>query len=241
MNAPMIASDANNPQFVGAHNPDAALSVKFYTKPVQQPFLSSKENRPIFQDVDYITIYTPGGQLNIVDTPVRGEHKARFPIQWANYQNGKAGDMRETGTPVSAWPFLTASQAEEFKAVKFFTVEQIANASDLQLQTLGMMGGANPHTIRERAKAYLAAAAGTAIPSAQAAELAETKAALATLQKQMSDFMAAQSGLTPIATAPVEVAKRKRRTKAEMQAASAAPDVQPMVQPQPQEEAPQAV
>lgn len=230
MNAPMMASDANNPNFVGASNPDAALSVRFYTKPIQQPFLSNKEGRPIFQDVDYIQIFTPGGQLNIVDTPVRGEHKARFPIQWANYQNGKTGDMRETGTPVSAWPFLTASQAEEFKAVKFFTVEQIANASDLQLQTLGMMGGANPHTIRERAKAYLAAAAGTAAPQAAAAELAETKAALAALQRQMSDFMAAQSGLTAIA--PVEPTKRKRRTKAEMQAAVIPA---PVLEPQSQE------
>ncbi len=67
MSAPMMASDANNPNFVGATNPDAALSVRFYAKPIQQPFLSNKEGRPIFQDVDYIQIFTPGGQLKIVE------------------------------------------------------------------------------------------------------------------------------------------------------------------------------
>ncbi len=237
MSAPMMASDANNPNFVGATNPDAALSVRFYTKPIQQPFMSNKEGRPIFQDVDYIQIFTPGGQLNIVDTPVRGEHKARFPIQWAAYQNGKAGDQRETGTPVSAWPFLTASQAEEFKAVKFFTVEQIANASDLQLQTLGMMGGANPHTIRERAKAYLAAAAGTAPIQAQAAENAELKQRIADMEKQMAAVLAATGA--PAATTPAPE-RRKRRTKAEMQAATQVLPDQAIPGPQPQDE-PQVV
>ena len=218
MSGPMLASDANNPNFLGAHNPDAALVVKFHKKPIQQPFLSNKEGRPIFQDVDYITIFTPGNDKNIIDTPVRQEHKNRFPQQWAMYQSSQTGGDGMIGTPVSAWPMLTASQAEEFKAVKFFTVEQIANASDFQLQSLGMIGGANPHVIRDRAKAYLAAAAGTAAPQAQAAELAEAKAQMAAMQEQINALLAATNGM---AAAPAaEKPKRTRRTKAEMQAAS---------------------
>tara|TARA_R110000868_G_scaffold52597_3_gene165947 strand:- start:114 stop:800 length:687 start_codon:yes stop_codon:yes gene_type:complete len=185
----MLASDAQNTQFVGAHNPDQALSVRFYSKPIQQIFRSQKEDRPIFEDVDYIEIWTPGGSENVVDTPVRTEHKSRFPIQWANYQNGKASDQNIVGTIVSAWPFLTAAQAEEFKAMKFFTVEQLANASDAQLQKLGMVGGMNPMEIRNRAKLYLTAAAGTAVVQQEAALIEELRSANARMQEQINALM----------------------------------------------------
>ena len=218
----MLASDANNPNFAGAYNPDAALTVQFIRRPVQQPYKTEKEGRPIFEDVDFIRIFTPGNNLNIIDTPVREEHKRRFPQQWAMFQNAHSADTREVGTPLSAWPYLTGSQAEEFKALKFFTVEQVANASDLQIQSLGMVGGASPNVIRDRAKAYLMAAAGTAVPQAQAAELAAAKEQLAEMQKQIAALMAAQAG-----GAPVEKPKRKRRTKEEM-AADAAPVTPPV-------------
>lgn len=190
----MLASDANNPQFVGSHNPDAALVVRFHREPVQQPFKTKEQGRPIFEDVDFIQIFTPGNQLNIIDTPVREEHKRRFAQQWAAYQASQSSGG-EVGTPITEWPYLTKSQSEEFKALKFFTVEQVANASDLQLQSLGMVGGANSHVIRDRAKAFLSAAAGTAAPQAAAAELAEAKAQMEAMQAQINALLAATNGI----------------------------------------------
>ncbi len=225
MSAPMMASDANNPNFVGAHNPDAALVVKFYSRAVHQPFKSIEANRPIYNDVDYVMIFTPGNQLNIIDTPVTAEHRARFAQQWALYQAGK-GDGMESGTPLSQWPFLSASQAEEFKAMKFFTVEQLANASDMQLQTLGMVGGMNPVSIRARAQAFLGAAIASAPAEKDAQEKAELKAQVDALQKQVQAMLGA--GIQPVKE------KRKRRTKAEMEADKAP---QPMIDSQPQEPA----
>lgn len=226
----MLASDANNPNFAGAYNPDAALTVQFIRRPVLQPFRTEKEGRPIYEDVDFIRIFTPGNNLNIIDTPVREEHKQRFPRQWQMFSNAHSADTREVGTPVTQWPYLTASQGEEFKALKFFTVEQIANASDMQLQSLGMVGGAQPYVIRDRARAYLAAAAGTAVPEAQAAELAEAKLQMAEMQKQLNALMAAQNGMTSTQPA-TEKPKRKRRTKEEMAAdaaATSAPETPPV-------------
>lgn len=224
-----LASDADNPNFVGAHNPDAALVVKFYTKAVHQPYQSTQENRPIYADVDYIQIFTPGNQLNIIDTPVRGEHQARFAQQWAAYKAGRSAEGMN-GTPVNQWPFLSAAQAEEFRAIKFFTVEQLANASDGQLQNLGMVGGMNPHSIRERAKAFLAAAAGSAPTERLAQENEELKQQMADLQRQMQ-ALAANTG----AVVALETPKRKRRTKAEMEADTAT-NVTPPPNPEPQHE-----
>jgi len=227
----MLASDDNNPNFLGAHNPDAALTVQFIRRPVLQPYRTEKEGRPIFEDVDFIRIFTPGNNLNIIDTPVRDEHKFRFPRQWEMFKNAHSADTREVGTPVTAWPYLTASQAEEFKALKFFTVEQIANASDLQLQSLGMVGGTAPYIIRDRAKAYLSAAAGTAVPEAQAAELAAAKKQMEEMQKQLNALLAMQNGMTPVAQPTAEKPKRKRRTKEEMAAdavVESAPETPPV-------------
>ena len=230
----MLASDMNNPNFVGASNPDSALVVKFHRVAVQQPYQTNKQGRPIFEDVDFIQIFTPGNQLNIIDTPVRVEHRKRFPVQWANYIATQGTGDQIVGTPVTAWPFLTASQAEEFKAVKFFTVEQIANASDGQLQSLGMIGGGNPHTIRDRAKAYLAAASGTAPVESQAAELAETKAKLAEMEKTLAMLTAQQNGMISTAE-PTAPKKRGRKPKAIIEAST------PVEQTPPEQEQPQVL
>ena len=45
----MLASDMNNPQFVGPVDPDAVMIARFYKRAVQNRFMSKKEARPIFE------------------------------------------------------------------------------------------------------------------------------------------------------------------------------------------------
>lgn len=201
MTGPMLASDAQNPQFVGAHNPDSALVVQFYSKAVHQPYESALQGRPIYLDVDYVKIFTPGSQLNIIDTPVRQEHKRRFAQQWAAYEQGKGSGI-EMGTPLTQWPLLSSAQAQELRGVKFLTVEQIANASDGQLQGMGMIAGMNPLVLRDRARAFLQAAAGTAPTDALAKENAELKQMMQDMQRQMAAIQA---------NTPQEAPKRRGR------------------------------
>lgn len=179
----MLASDAQNPEFSGAHNPDATLSVNFYSRAVQHMFNTEKEGRPIFHDVVYVQIMTPGNDKNILDVPARDDHKRRFPREWAFYQNNH-GDQQEMGTPLSQWPQITAAQAEEFKALKFRTVEHIANASDQNITNIGMIGGMAPLLLRARAQAFLAAAQATAAPQQQAAEIERLRADAVEREKQ---------------------------------------------------------
>jgi hypothetical protein len=211
----MLASDDRNPQFVGARNPDDILHVNFYMRSLQDNYRSEKEGRPIFHDVPYVTIQIPGNQLSIIDTEVREEHKVRFPRQWQQFQNKQA--VTTTGTPVEEWPAITRSRAEELKGIKFFTVEQIADCSDLQAQALGM----EANTLRLKAKAYLSNASDTALAQRLAAENAKKDAEmkamqdahareLADLRKLIEDRTAGNAG-TP---AP---AKRKYTRKAQPQ------------------------
>lgn len=180
----MLATDLNNTEFVGAINPDSRLNVQFFSKPVQNNFLTEKEGRPIFEDRDYIRIFTPGDNLNIIETFADKSHQNRFPRQWALYQNNKESED-QIGTPLKAWNLITPAQAEEFKALKFFTVENIANASDQQIQNIGMKGGMSPYALRDKAKLYLAASRDQALATNREQELEDTKRQLAEMKAQL--------------------------------------------------------
>lgn len=181
-------------------NPDSRLFVEFYSKPIQNNFRTAQEGRPIFDDMDMVKIYVPGDPTTVIDTPARDEHKARFPRHWAHYQNIHTSGP-EAGTQLSAWSILSKSQVEELRALKFFTVESVATASDAQLQRIGMIAGMSPHAFRDRANRYLKAAADDSVYNQQAEEtkrLAEQNAALmqqmAEMQEMMKQLAANQKG-----------------------------------------------
>ena len=195
---------------------DENLYAEFYIKPVKQNFASEEAGRPIFSDVVYVKIMTPSDQLSQIDTIAREDHKARFPRQWAYFQNKQAGQQQVVGTPVGEWPQLTASAAEELRALKFYTVELIANANDSQLQKIGMIAGMSPHSLRDKARAFLNLANDSAEEAKREAELqalrdenekikAETDKKLAEMQEQMKALLLMASEKKPKRKAKEEV------------------------------------
>ena len=198
-------------------NPDSRLAVKFYKRPVKLENESIEQGRPIFQEFDFIKILVPGDALTEIDTYVTEAHKTRFPIQWANYMNRQGSEIGFSGTPITEWPQISVSQAEELKGIKFHTVESVAHASDQQLQKIGMIAGMSPHNFRERAKTFLNLASESADISKREEEItqlkeenakikAETDAKLAEMQSQMTALLAAVG------------AKKPRKTKVEPRA-----------------------
>ena len=189
---------------------DSRLQVRFYKRPVQQEQETLDAGRPIFKEFDFVHICVAGDTLTEIDTYVLSSHKARFPIQWARYQNQLGNDdVQIVGTPISEWSLVSKSQAEELRALKFHTVEAVASASDQQLQRMGMAAGMSPYAFRDKAKAYLNRASETADITKREEELlqlkqelakkdeetvkikAETDAKLALMQDQMAAILAA--------------------------------------------------
>lgn len=148
--------------------------VTFYRKAIQNNFKSQQSGHPVFEDVDYIRIASPGG-YNIIETPVRGDHKARYPRLWANYERAMKNQEVSEGTPIAEWPQLTRAQCETLRAMSFYTVEQLASASDLQIQQLQMVAP----KVRDMAQAWLKQA-----NSRELLKAAEEKAAKEELEKQ---------------------------------------------------------
>ena len=182
----MLASDVNNREFAGAMDPDAVIVARFYMRAIFQPFQSKLEAKQIWKDVLYIEYYPSGNTLLKMDVPVNESHKQRFSKQWAYYQASNDKDSREAGTPLSQWAILGPADVENLKALKFFTIDNLAGASDQQLQSLGMgMGGMAPHVLRARAQAYLGAAKDSALPQQQAEDIELLKKQIADLTEML--------------------------------------------------------
>ena len=187
---------------------DSRLAVQFYKKSVKQDIASDEAGRPIFKEFDFVRIMIPGDNLTEIDTYAQESHKARFPRQWAHYQNQVANHQDIIGTPLDQWPQVTRSQADELRGLKFHTVESIADCSDQQLQRIGMVAGMSPHNFRLKAKAFLNLANDSAEVANREAELqalreendkikAETEAKLSKMESQMEALLAAVAEKTP--------------------------------------------
>ena len=165
----MLDSDVNNA--------DAQLHVEFYTR----------EDGPK-KGCAYVRIMAPGDKTNIIEQPAKDDHKQRFPRQWLYFQMQQNEDAaQQIGTPLSQWhrdypEEVNKDQIAELNILKFVTVEQLALASDGQLQRVGM-GAVG---LREKARQYLNRKNRTE----SNAELADTKRQLAELQAQLAELTA---------------------------------------------------
>lgn len=164
------------------------LAVRFYQREVENEYLTSNEGRPIKYMADFVRIEIPGDMTSIIDTFVNEEHRKRFPIQWAQFQNDKTSQVEAHGTLLKDWSLLTAAQASELKHFKFYTVEQVAAASDQQIQGIGMIVGMSGFAFRDKAKAFLAAAKDSSVVMQQADELRKRDTEIEELKRQVAQL-----------------------------------------------------
>ena len=137
-------------QLIVHHGNDKECWVEFRKHPVHQEVESEAQHRPIYRDVDYITIQFPGDKTKKVDRPVNNDDKLRFPQHWQQFE--ATGLVTQIGLPLEEWPQLTRSQAMEMKGIGVHTVEQLSNIGDHLLTFLGA------REYRDKAREFLAKA-----------------------------------------------------------------------------------
>jgi hypothetical protein len=155
-------------------NADSHLHVEFYMF----------EKAP-YKDTPFVRIMVPGDKTNIIEQPAREHHKERFIRQWLHFQSQNT-DGQVIGTMLDKWnkdkpEDFNEHQMAELQILKFQTVEQVATATDAQLQRIGM-GAAG---LRERARGYLT----QRNQSESSSELAKTRSELDELKAQMASLM----------------------------------------------------
>jgi len=155
-------------------NADSHLHVEFYV-----------HDKAPYKDTPFVRIMVPGDKTNIIEQPAREHHKERFIRQWLHFQSQNT-DGQVIGTMLDKWnkdkpEDFNEHQMAELQILKFQTVEQVATATDAQLQRIGM-GAAG---LRERARGYLT----QRNQSESSSELAKTRSELDELKAQMASLM----------------------------------------------------
>lgn len=160
-------------------NADSQLFVEFYEFD-QEPY----------KGTPFVRIMSPGDKTNVIETFAKDHHKERFPRQWLYFQMQNNGSAA-IGTPLIEWnqaepENISQYQMAELEILKFQTVEQIALATDAQLQRVGM-GAVG---LRERARNYLKVKNQVATSS----DLDETKRELENLKAQVAELTVQKRG-----------------------------------------------
>lgn len=200
----LLATDLNNNEFVGAiANPDQTLYVEFYMyKPLDKwatEEMSQKEGRLVRvygKEEPFVRIMRPGDSLNIRETKVTEEHKQRWPEQWLYFQmrEGLVAEMDIPGWKLEEWPHILDKPdlLREFKMSRFSTVEQIAGASDAQVQKMGIGGLGFREQARTDIRKKLSIDLHEAI-TAKDKQVAEMQAKMEAMAEQVAALMEAQT------------------------------------------------
>ena len=134
----------------GNRQGDKKLAVRFFIKPRQDPVLTEKEGRPIFKEIEYIQVITPGDRNQVVIRPVAPLDHVRFGQQYDHWKKTQNNDLI-IGTPLEAWNMLSLAQIEEYR---YFGVRTIEHMAELRDDVASKITGAI--TLKQKAAAFLA-------------------------------------------------------------------------------------
>lgn len=176
--------DVESDSAFSANAKEARNYVKFYRQWVRNNFKSKEQGIEVGDHQDFIIIICPGQPKSEVRRKATDTDKSQYRQEWAAYQEGKEYQM--SGTPIEMLPGLASGMADALKAIYIYTIEQMAELSDLSLQKVGMGG----NDIRQRCQAYLS----------------KNNAQVASLQSQLDAALAAiaklQQGQQPVRKKP---------------------------------------
>jgi hypothetical protein len=179
---------------IGLGKGNEANWVKFWLEPTKNDAKSAEEGRPIFEELEWISIRIAGSREERTRI-ARHKDKQDYPRHYAAFKNRESQEI-VSGTPLTEWAGVTRSQVEELKWLSMLTVEQLSMCSDQNCQSMqGLL------TLKQKALAYLESTKGSV-------EFEALRAENAALMKRLE-------ALEEDAPKP----KRKRRSKAEMEAA----------------------
>lgn len=180
---------------------ESGAALRFYEEADQNNFASNKHGRPIFDQVLYVEVITPGSRDSSpvfaceriyakevgIEEPARTQYYEQYQRQIDAYRNGTSG-AGLTGTPLSSWPRMTVALVATAHAAGVFTVEGLAELPDSRLTAFGP----GARELREQAKAFVSAAEGNAPVEALAAENEQLRAEIERLSAAVAALGAQQ-------------------------------------------------
>jgi hypothetical protein len=185
---------------------DATLLVKFFERPRPDRLASLEAGRPMFKDVEFIEIRTPGNR-DAICRPARQRDIERFPKHYQAYKDRVSTDHLE-GTPLSEWPLMARSRVEELAFHNVKTVEQLAGMPDSNVaQFMGM------NVLKQKAKQWLEQAKDNRASVELHEELEKRDGEIAELKKAVKALTEAQAASPKPAAQKKSTRKKTSRKK----------------------------
>jgi hypothetical protein len=127
----------NSDQTVGTVNfQDKNTHAIFYLDKRHNPAKSQEEGHPVYDNIPFVRIGSPGERLNVVIRPATQVDARRFAMQWAQFQQNM--EQRPSGTPVSILFANNPAVVGMLEGCNVFTVEQLADLSANAIENIGM-------------------------------------------------------------------------------------------------------
>jgi hypothetical protein len=168
------------------------LHITFHVEAVKNEAASQTEGRPIFDDVEFVTIKFVGDKHNELVAPAHSFGSVRNPDTnerltyaqqfWKHYEAFQRNmEMRESGSPLEELG-LSQAKIKELNASNVYTVEGLAGLDGTFLQKLGM----GARDLKTKAEQYLARVNDHAGYTKLEAENADLKARLERMEALMA-------------------------------------------------------
>jgi hypothetical protein len=119
----------------GKDKDDTCIGI-FHMESMRDEAATEEKGKPIFANIPYVKIISPGNNKEIIDRVVLQRDKDRFPREWFKFTHHEEPEV--DGTPVDSWPQVDKAQADTLKANNIFSVEQLSKVSDQDVGGLGM-------------------------------------------------------------------------------------------------------
>jgi hypothetical protein len=165
-------------QQAGVDRGASNLTVRFTMEAEQQMEESEKQGRPIFKEVEYVTIWVDKDNVN--HRPVRYYDKILWPDQYKAFKNNQ--EQPQAGTFLDSLPYLSKAQVAELNAHGVKTAEQLVALPDSTGQKIMAF-----QNMKQRTQRFLDALAGAAPAQKLAAELEQRDSQIRALQQALQE------------------------------------------------------
>lgn len=169
---------------------DDSLLVRFFLHPELDEKRSNEEGRPIYRDIEMVEIMSAGSR-DVLHKKSDDMSRRRFKRQYDAFKSANSEII--VGTPLSQFPFISASERKELEYFNIFTGEQLIAMPDGNIDKVSVNG----RDLIKKVKAFIDMAKDTSIVSRMTAENESLKREIALIKEQMDKILKMQQDFEP--------------------------------------------
>jgi hypothetical protein len=161
---------------------DERLIVRFFLKEELNESKSEIAGMSKYDNIEMVEILIPGCRDNCI-RKASDQDKHRFKRQYDAFLSTK--EDRDTGTPLSHFPFISPAEVKELEYCNVYTGEALVGLQDIYIERIPM----DVRPLIKRVKAFMDVAKDSAVAVKYAAENEALRSEMDLMKKQMAQLL----------------------------------------------------